>query len=217
MKVKNIFQGIAKKMLIDFDEIQSQIAHAGERGGQREQTLRDFLSKYLPKKYSVGTGQVIDKYGNISPQCDVVVYDAFNCPLILIEEGYQLFPVEAVAGVIEVKSILNATEIQDAVGKILKIKQLNREVPIAGFLFAYRSTYSGDNKQKVITSAEAFLRASNAVPSHKKIDLTCILAEGILRSNYGPPDWGIYDKSNWVEAIYETPQSIRNRSLGGQS
>src|SRR5690349_19756662 len=114
MDVKNIFQGIANKMLVDFDEIQAQIVHNGVRGDQRERALRDFLTKYLPKKYSVGTGHVLDRTGKMSGQCDVVIYDSFNCPLILVEEGYQIFPVESVFAVIEVKSTFTATSIEEA-------------------------------------------------------------------------------------------------------
>ena len=36
MDIREIFQGIANKLLTDFDQIQAQIDHAGERGKQRE-------------------------------------------------------------------------------------------------------------------------------------------------------------------------------------
>ena len=113
LNVKQIFEGIANTMLTDFDQIQSQIGHAGERGEDRETVVRDFLAKYLPKKYAIGSGQIIDRYGGISRQCDIVIYDALNCPLLLVKEGYQIFPVEAVLGVVEVKSILNSRSLED--------------------------------------------------------------------------------------------------------
>jgi hypothetical protein len=122
MDIREIFQGIANKLLADFDQIQAQIEHSGERGGQRERALKAFLARYLPKKYTLGTGHIIDKTGNTSRQCDVVIYDDFNCPLLLAEEGYQLFPAEAVFGVIEVKSVLDASAIAQGVQAIQSVK-----------------------------------------------------------------------------------------------
>jgi hypothetical protein len=179
MDVHRIFQGIANKMLIDFNEIQAQIIHDGERGEQREQVVRDFLAKYLPKKYAIGTGHVLDLGGNISKQCDIVIYDAFNCPLLLVEEGYQLFPVEAVLGVIEVKSILNASLIAESAKNIQSVKQLQRDEPVIGGVFAYTSTYSTEPKIEMI--ANALRRVNNSIPAKERIDLLCVLTDGVLR------------------------------------
>ena len=57
--LRQILEGMANTMLIDFDQIQAQIGNAGERGEDREVVVRDFLAKYLPKKYALGSGQVI--------------------------------------------------------------------------------------------------------------------------------------------------------------
>lgn len=141
MNVREIFQGIANKLLTDFDQIQGQIEHAGERGKQREAAVTAFLAKYLPKKYALGTGHVIDQKGDVSKQCDIVIYDAFNCPLLLVEEGYRIFPPEAVFGVIEVKSVFDAATTSESVQAIQSVKRLERGEPIAGGVFAYRSRY----------------------------------------------------------------------------
>jgi hypothetical protein len=179
MDIHRIFQGIADKMLIDFNEIQAQIVHDGERGEQREQVIRDFLTKYLPKKYAIGTGHVLDPDGNISRQCDIVIYDAFNCPLLLVEEGYQLFPIEAVLGVIEVKSVINASLIAESAKNIQSVKQLQRYEPVIGGVFAYTSTYSTEPKIEMI--ANTLRRVNNSIPPKERIDLFCVLTDGVLR------------------------------------
>lgn len=205
MRVKHIFQGIANKMLIDFDEIQEQIVHSGIRGGQREQTLRDFLAKYLPKRYSVGTGHVMDREGKMSSQCDIVVYDSFNCPLILVEEGYQIFPAEAVLAVIEVKSILDAGSMKEAVQNIQGVKSLHKDEPIAGCLFAYRTNYV--SQLTIETVAESYLKKGKDVLPSERIDLVCVLAEGLLRHYKGAPTWGKDITSNVVYVILEASPS----------
>lgn len=190
VNVQKIFQGIAEKMLVDFNEIHSQIVHKGERGGQREEVLRGFLEKYLPQKYSIGTGHIIDQYGKISRQCDVVIYDAFNCPLLLVEKGYQLFPVESVYGVVEVKSSLDANSIKESAKNIQSVKQLRHvgstRGPVAGGVFAYTTAYITEPKIELV--ANTLRQVNNSIPYDKRVDLLCILTDGILMDHKGKHD-----------------------------
>lgn len=203
MNIKGIFEGIAAKMLTDFDQIQSQIDHAGDRGEDREETVKDFLAKYLPKKYALGSGQIIDRNGGISRQCDIVIYDAFNCPLLLVKEGYQLYPAESVLGVIEVKSIFGSSTIPECVRNIQSVKKLARSEPIAGFVFAFRSRYK--NERKIESAAYALRRANRRIPCRERIDLACVLADGLLREYKTKPDWG--DKGSNLEVWFDADPS----------
>lgn len=188
ISVQQVFQGIAATMLADFDQIQAQIVHPGARGEDRELAVKDFLSKYLPKKYAVGSGQIIDRSGGISSQCDIVVYDAFNCPLLLVKEGYQVFPVETVLAVIEVKSVLTAGKIKESVETIASAKALKREDPIAGYVFAFRSNYKQEDRIEAV--AHTLLRVSKDLPARHRVDVICVLAEGLVRELKSSPDWG---------------------------
>lgn len=204
MDINEIFQGIANKLLTDFDQIQAQIEHAGERGEQRERAVRAFLAKYLPKKYSLGTGHVIDRKGNTSNQCDIVIYDAFNCPLLLAEEGYQLFPAEAVFGVIEVKSVFDANTIAESVQNIQSVKQLERSEPIAGSVFAYRSRYRKEPKIEI--AASALRRENKSIPPRERVDLVCILTDGLIWDYKSEPDWG--EEGGWLQVFWDVTPSI---------
>ncbi len=183
MKINDIFQGIADNMLVDFQQIQSQIPHAGERGTQRELALKEFLARHLPKKYALGSGQIINVKNVTSRQCDIVIYDALNCPLLLVKEGYQLFPVEAVFAVIEVKSTLNAKALAECVDNIKSVKSLQDEGQIAGCVFAYRSTYR--TKPSILTIAEILQSTNDRVDAHQRIDLLGILDDGVLTLDPG--------------------------------
>lgn len=204
MNITDIFQGIANKLLADFDQIQAQIDHAGERGKQREQAVRILLSKYLPRKYSLGTGHVIDMKGNMSKQCDIVIYDAFNCPLLLAKEGYQLFPTEAVFGVIEVKSVFDAATIAESVQSIQSVKRLERHEPIAGGVFAYRSRYRTEPRVEI--AANALRRENKFIPPWERIDLICILTDGLILNYKSEPDWG--EKGSHLDVFIETPSNL---------
>lgn len=178
MKLTEIYKAIGVQMLSDFEHIHSQIKHMGERGGEREAGLRTFLNTYLPSRYAVSNGEIVDIDGQTSHQCDLVIYDPFNCPLLLAGKDYRVFPTEPVLAMVEVKSELNANELEDAAEKIRSVKCLARKRgPIAGVIFAYKSAY----KQDPIIKIASQMRILNAhLHPYEYADLLCVLDSGII-------------------------------------
>jgi len=99
------------------------VQHAGDRGGDREEILREFLAKHLPAKFGVTKGEVVTKSGAHSRAADVLIYDVVNCPVLYRDETTVL-PIEGVYGIIEVKSTLSKAELQDATSKVADFKRL---------------------------------------------------------------------------------------------
>jgi len=60
MNINEIFQSIATNMLTEFEHTQTQIKHMGERGRERETALESFLTNYLPTRYSISSGEIVD-------------------------------------------------------------------------------------------------------------------------------------------------------------
>ena len=83
MDLKTIYNEIAKKLLSDFN-ISSYIPNGPDKGTFREDSLKNFLEDgKLPKKYSLGHGQIITRKNEISKSADIVIYDNIeNTPLI---------------------------------------------------------------------------------------------------------------------------------------
>lgn len=178
MDLSEVFDGIGKQMLLDFEQIQAQVKHAGERGGEREASLRAFLSAYLPSKYAVSNGEIVDEIGQTSRQCDLVIFDHLNCPLLLAGKDYRVFPTEPVLATIEVKSVLSVAELKDASGKIKSIKDLQRaNGTIAGVVFAYSSTWKIDPMGSI---AEKLRLINRDLEPHQFIDLLCVLDTGVI-------------------------------------
>jgi hypothetical protein len=110
--------------------LSSTIQHRGERGRQREGGLSAFLKENLPLAYGVATGEIVSFKGSeISPQCDVIIYDHLRMPILGRAESVQQIPIEAVYGVIECKSILDTAALRDAQEKFRKIRELPRCSP----------------------------------------------------------------------------------------
>lgn len=118
------FSSLSKNVFVNEE---GALIHPAEYGTYRERIVSKFIMPLMPKRLSVGTGFIITGTGKTSTQCDIIIYDTQNTPII--ENGEQrFFPVECVAGVIEVKSKLSKTDLQTALKKLSKIKALRNEI-----------------------------------------------------------------------------------------
>lgn len=117
------------------------IGHEGLKGIAREQILSEFLRKYLPHQWGLGSGKIVDSLGNESGECDIVIYDRSSLPVTTIGTSVNIFPVEAVKYVIEVKSTLRIEDVRTTIVKFNKIKKLSNRTDyvIRSVLFAYKS------------------------------------------------------------------------------
>lgn len=124
MDAKQLFRAVSDKMRSDF-ELAAQFVHKGTRGTARENTLRDFLAKgRLPAKYGLGAGEVVGHVRDVSRQCDIVVYDSMYGLSLHYDEDNQIYPIDSVYGIIEVKSGLSKAELLDALEKIKVFKEM---------------------------------------------------------------------------------------------
>lgn len=97
-------------------------------GTAAEQPVRHQLEQVLPRGIAVGEGFVIDSYGGTSRQQDVILYERDICPVFSVNQTPQTtyYPCEGVIAVGEVKSLLEASSVQDAFEKMASVKRLRR-------------------------------------------------------------------------------------------
>jgi len=124
MDFKEVFKGISDKLLSDF-KISTQIPHGTDKGTFREDSLKKFLENgKLPKKYSLGHGQIITRNNEISKSIDIVIHDNINFSPLLYDENTQIFPIESVYGVIECKSQLSKEKLEEGLENIKSVKSI---------------------------------------------------------------------------------------------
>ena len=180
---QSIFAKASAKLRQDFDELYN-VPHSALKGTEAEKIIRSFLSNHLPKRFSAGSGFIIDPSDKISRQTDVVVYDAINCPVYRASEEAAIFPSTNVAAVVEVKSKLNKEELISAFNNIQETKSLAKYKPpqtpylincqTMGCLFAFDSSISLEK-----ASAHYFdLIRTHGIGHH--IDLIVVLDKGII-------------------------------------
>jgi len=144
-----MIEGVAKRMQLEFDLIFSQLPYDLEKGKQCEKALIRVLQDFLPPKVGVGHGHIVAMRSlrdEISRECDVVIYDKFECPLLFKTDEYQIFPSDYVYAIIEVKSTLNLESIKKSFKNIKEFKRIVRygkATDKLGVIFAYKSVYSG--------------------------------------------------------------------------
>lgn len=141
MDTKGVFRRLSRKMVEDFN-ISAEINHQGSKGSYRENTLKRFLSEgRLPSRYGIGTGEIVGPAHNVSHQSDLIIYDCLNGISLIYDENTQVYPIECVAGTIEVKSTLSKTEFIKSLENIKSVKQLSPQEttsrPVFGFHVAY--------------------------------------------------------------------------------
>lgn len=129
--IAGLISQAAKKLRDDFEHIRATISHSGEKGGETEDKVREFLNGHIPKRFHATKGFVIDADNQISDHQDVIIYDQQSSPVYRYDGANQIVSADAVAAIIEVKSVLNKSQLEEAFAKIEEVKRLKKR-PISG-------------------------------------------------------------------------------------
>lgn len=108
------------------------ITHDGVMGDVIEgQWIGEFLAKYLPDRYAIGSGIIIDSKGQTSDQIDIVIYDNQYTPALLSQGTHRFIPAESVYAVLEVKPKIDKQLLDYAADKATSVRKLHRtSIPI---------------------------------------------------------------------------------------
>lgn len=111
-----------------------KLIHPGEYGMARETICKNFIKEFLPGIYDVGSGFIINNKGEVSTQCDLVIYDKEYTPLLKDGVNKKFYIAETCVAIGEVKSILSKDKFKEALGKLAEISKM-RELEIkSGFI-----------------------------------------------------------------------------------
>lgn len=170
--------------------------HTGNKGTAREDGLKDFFSDQLPGKYSIATGEVVDRFGTTSPQLDLMFFDG-NKDFCLHSSSVSVLPAEALLASIEVKSTPNATEVRksvDAAKKLRLLKPLGRELggtnignhnasTVRARYFHGVFAYQSDLKEETWMKNEAARFLGQSHNGDCPIDFVYVLGRGYISLN----------------------------------
>lgn len=112
---KTLYEDLSKK---------NKLIHAGEYGTYKERTFKELINFIKPYKFESTDGYIINSYDETSTQCDLILFDKLNTPLILFGDRFQFIPAESVMAIGEIKSTLSTLDIIDTAIKLSKNKAL---------------------------------------------------------------------------------------------
>lgn len=189
MLLPDYMEAVTKEMSLKSSSIRRDFAtHRLSAGENRENLVSKFLKNHLPKRFGISSGLVISNNGMFSNQADLLVVDEQNNSPLYAGEGNELWPVEAVYALIEVKTSLGPTELKDAIAKGRKFKTLQRQYCDAGqklrlqdslfVIWAFDSAEASTFKMNL-------LNALDGVPRLEQPDLIIVLDRLVAKAgNY---------------------------------
>jgi hypothetical protein len=120
---------IGRRLVMEFADA-SEAGTPGLIGNAREHPARVQLVKLLPAYVSIGSGLLMDSYGEQSKQQDIVMFERDFCPVYSINDtpDATYFPIEGVIANGEVKSSVDKGVLFSALDNIRSAKLLRRYV-----------------------------------------------------------------------------------------
>ena len=127
MTVKKYFADVAQELNRLSDKLKIGFStHRPTIGENREELVADFLKNYLPRRFHVTTGLILASNNEFSNQADIIVVDAENNGPLYPGSSNQIWLVESVYSLIEVKTDFSPKDISDSIKKCRRFKTLPR-------------------------------------------------------------------------------------------
>ena len=206
--LNSVFKAISEPLKAVLSTSSAGISHPSAKGEASEFQWLQWLRTYLPRRYEVDKGFVIDSDGNVSEQQDIIIYDRQYSPYLLNKDGMICVPAESVYAVLEVKQSLSRAHIKYSGQKIESVRCLKRtsvQIAYAGGM------YEAKPPQRIIGGlvclnsvwkkgfpASIIRNALETVKDKvKQIDLICCLTVGSLEVSY---------KDDRIELKASTPE-----------
>lgn len=180
------------------------VGHTGTVGTYREQLLQTLLQKNLPERYHVASGFV---YG-CRRQLDIVIYDRLEYAPMFREGDLVVVPREAVRAVIEVKTNLNAAELQDSIELLDDVAGVDDlKPPFFRGIFAFNTNWTPEDLYENVR--DFFVREPDDLEDLSQFR-SCIIAEPfrhissicVLGHSYCYVDYKRENGKQWTPSLF---------------
>jgi hypothetical protein len=107
----------------------SPIQHNLLKGELRERRVITGLRSFIPKRYTLSSGIIVNSSGDFSKQQDLVISDITVMPPFFAAQELAVHPIESISGTIEIKSLAKSGLIREAVNNVASVKTLAPDEP----------------------------------------------------------------------------------------
>lgn len=126
MQTSRLMQLHQKRLSDSLEAARAATEHPSIKGSATENEWIRLFKEYLPTRYAVGTGFVIDCQDRLSEQQDVLIFDRHFTPILYSQEPLLYVPAESVYAAFEVKQSLNKATVNYASEKAKSLRRLQR-------------------------------------------------------------------------------------------
>lgn len=126
INLKEMMLGLQAQMDAKLSLSRRTLSHPGTVGDFSELEWLTLLSTYLPRRYEVDKGFVVDARGKVSDQIDIIIYDRHYTPFVFHQNAAKYVPTEAVYAIIECKQDITLGNIKYAARKARSVRSLKR-------------------------------------------------------------------------------------------
>lgn len=124
--LNEVYQTMQDDMIARLNYGKLSFSNPGIKGDETESNWIEWFETYLPRRYNVSKGVVVDSNGNQSEQIDIIIYDTQYSYLVLKHNDTKIIPAESVYAVFEVKPNLNKENMKYANEKVKSVRELYR-------------------------------------------------------------------------------------------
>ena len=170
------YRKIQDKLLIQKDMIDALLKNqnTGVRSDYYEAIIRDLIRENVPKAFSVSRGIILNKEGQNSEECDLILYESSSFDTWFQSGEIVVVSPEAVRAVIEVKRTLSHRSISDAISNLEHVDNLRSGIFKFVVGFSTNTPYD-DLVQKCIQSK--MVNSMFVFDTHKAQDKKTIESE----------------------------------------
>lgn len=215
MSVRESFIHKENSLISSLMEKSAGIDDRTGKGAATESIVQnELLMPFLPLGFECGKGSVVsaDAPDRQSSAIDRVIFDRSSSMPLLHDEAHSIFPIEAVAGLVEITMRLDATKLREDIVRMAPVKALRTRrylAPLPGTV-----TKAVPVDQRDFLSPRSFIVALPAYKNWNAKTIATSLHE--IQSDLGPPTHvhGLYVLGVgyfWtkpIEDVSETPYKI---------
>lgn len=124
--IPEYFSAISERLQRQAQSMTPIITHHGEKGDNDHAWFTDLVRQYIPSRFGVDTGFVVNVNSDIGPQSDILILDTHNNTPLCSEKVFRVCPIEMVLGLIEFTRNLTKKKLIQELGKIATVRALAR-------------------------------------------------------------------------------------------
>ena len=191
--LEDVFLGLQKEIANELSTNRMHIDHPVAKGATTEFKWIETLRNYLPNRYSVDKGFIIDSKGNLSDEIDLIIYDRQYSPFLFNRTTTLFIPAESVYAILEIKQELNKQNLKYAGKKATSVRKPYRTSAPVPFV---EGKYECKPLHKIIAGiltlnnswkdpfGRVFFSSIKTLKEKEQIDIGCVLEAGAFEIEY---------------------------------